>query len=144
MDFKFLLQLFETYNCTIQKTSNYKFLKMIKLNQQFRLFLLLDALVTLFPICYFLSFNYSKKYFLQATAYDVADYVFSYLGFLMFLFNLALISIGVYFILRHTPPSKEQVFKRIFVAGSKMYLIVVWVICLLLLNMFFTLKDQVF
>ncbi|OJJ22314.1 hypothetical protein BKI52_06425 [marine bacterium AO1-C] len=117
---------------------------MIKLNRQFRLFLLLDALVTLFPIFYFLSFNYSKKYLLKVDAYPAVNYVFSYLGFLLFLFNMALISIGVYFILKHNPPSKQQVFKRMFVAGSKMYLIMVWIICLLLLNMFFTLKAQVF
>ena len=114
------------------------------LNRQFRLFLLLDALVTLFPISYFLSFTYSKKYISITDPYHAVDYVFSYLGFLMFLFNMALISIGVFFILKHNPPGKEQTFKRMFVAGSKMYLIVVWVVCLLLLNMFFTLKAQVF
>ncbi|HAS46165.1 MAG TPA: hypothetical protein DCS93_37135 [Microscillaceae bacterium] len=117
---------------------------MIKLNRQFRLFLLLDVLVTLFPISYFLSFSYSKKHLLQADPYQAADHIFSYLGFLMFLFNMALISIGVYFILKHNPPTKQQVFKRMFVEGSKMYLIMVWVMCLLLLNIFFTHKAQVF
>lgn len=117
---------------------------MFKLNQQFRLFLLLDIFVTLLPVSYFLSFSLSKKYVPFNDPHHTMEYIFSYLGFLMFLFNIALISTGVFFILRHHPPNKEQIFKRVFVAGSKMYLVVVWVICLVLLNMFFTLKDQVF
>ncbi|WP_299461226.1 hypothetical protein [uncultured Microscilla sp.] len=117
---------------------------MFKLNQQFSLFLLLDILVTLLPASYFLSFMVSKQYFLLPDPYHAVNYVFSYLGFLMFLFNIVLISTGVFFTLKHHPPHKDQVFKRAFIEGSKVYLIVVWIVCLVLLNLFFTLKAQVF
>lgn len=117
---------------------------MFKLNRQFSLFLLLDILVTLLPVSYFLSFALSKQYISLPDPYQAVNHVFSYLGFLMFLFNIALISIGVFFTLKHAPPHKEQVFKRVFVEGSKVYLGIVWIVCLVLLNIFFTLKGQVF
>jgi hypothetical protein len=117
---------------------------MFKLNQQFNLFLLLDILVTLFPVSYFLSFTLSKQYIALSDPYHTVNYVFSYLGFLMFLFNIALISTGVFFTLKHTPPREDQFFRRAFIEGSKIYLVIVWIVCLVLLHIFFSLKHQVF